>query len=435
MESEALFNEEAEPPGRLTGLVVGIDNNHHIDDFFPSLNTRPDPPVVLVKPLRRISRFKDSARAQSFRKRFYPEITTAEWQDWQWQFRNRITDIDTLSQMLWLSQEEMLPMGGQEGSLPVAITPYYASLLDEIDVNHPLRRMAVPVADECFRNAEEDDDPLGEEHDSPVPGIVHRYPDRVLFLVADSCATYCRYCTRSRIFSSRQKHLQNIDQWESAIAYIREHSQIRDVLLSGGDPLTLSDSKLEWLLSRLKEIPHVEILRIGTKVPVVMPQRITTELIYTLKRFHPLWISIHVNHPDEITPEMSQACTRLANAGIPLGSQTVLLHKINDRLETMKRLVHGLLKIRVKPYYLYQCDPIPGSSHFRTSVKTGIDIIDGLRGHTTGYAVPTYVIDAPGGGGKIPLLPEYVVGKEGNNLILRNYEGRIFHYPDSHCAP
>jgi lysine 2,3-aminomutase len=435
MESEALFNEEAEPPGRLTGLVVGIDNNHHIDDFFPSLNTRPDPSVVLVKPLRRISRFKDSARAQSFRKRFYPEITTAEWQDWQWQFRNRITDIDTLSQMLWLSQEEMLPMGGQEGSLPVAITPYYASLLDEIDVNHPLRRMTVPVADECFRTAEEDDDPLGEEHDSPVPGIVHRYPDRVLFLVADSCATYCRYCTRSRIFSSRQKHLKNIDHWESGIAYIRENSQIRDVLLSGGDPLTLSDSKLEWLLSRLKEIPHVEILRIGTKVPVVMPQRITTELIYTLKRFHPLWISIHVNHPDEITPEMSQACTRLANAGIPLGSQTVLLHKINDRLETMKRLVHGLLKIRVKPYYLYQCDPIPGSSHFRTSVKTGLDLIDGLRGHTTGYAVPTYVIDAPGGGGKIPLLPEYVVGKEGNNLILRNYEGRIFHYPDSHCAP
>jgi lysine 2,3-aminomutase len=435
MESEALFNEEAEPPGRLTGLVVGIENNHHIDDFFPSLNTHPDPPLVLVKPLRRISRFKDSARAQSFRKRFYPEITTAEWQDWQWQFRNRITDIDTLSQMIWLSQEEMLPMGGQEGSLPVAITPYYASLLDEIDVNHPLRRMTVPVADECFRTAEEDDDPLGEEHDSPVPGIVHRYPDRVLFLVTDSCATYCRYCTRSRIFSSRQKHLKNIDHWESAIAYIRENSQIRDVLLSGGDPLTLSDSKLEWLLTRLKEIPHLEILRIGTKVPVVMPQRITTELIYTLKRFHPLWMSIHVNHPDEITPEMSQACTRLANAGIPLGSQTVLLHKINDSVETMKRLVHGLLKIRVKPYYLYQCDPIPGSSHFRTSVKTGIDLIDGLRGHTTGYAVPTYVIDAPGGGGKIPLLPEYVVGKEGNNLILRNYEGRIFHYPDSHCAP
>jgi len=435
MESEALFNEEAEPPGRLSGLVVGIDNNHHTGDFFPYLNTHPDPPVVLVKPLRRVSRFKDSPRAQSFRKRFYPEITTDEWQDWKWQFRNRITDIDTLSQMLWLSQEEILSMGGQAGSLPVAVTPYYASLLDEIDVNHPLRRMAVPVVDECFRAAEEDDDPLGEEHDRPVPGIVHRYPDRVLFLVTDSCATYCRYCTRSRIFGSRRKHLQNIDHWESAIAYIKENTKIRDVLLSGGDPLTLSDSKLEWLLSRLKAIPHVEIIRIGTKVPVVMPQRITPKLIYTLKRFHPLWMSIHVNHPDEITPEMSQACIRLANAGIPLGSQTVLLHKINDRLETMKRLVLGLLKIRVKPYYLYQCDPIPGSSHFRTSVKTGLDLIDGLRGHTTGYAVPTYVIDAPGGGGKIPLLPEYVVGKEGNDLILRNYEGRIFHYPDNHCIP
>lgn len=435
MESEALFNEEAEPPGRLTGLVVGIDNNHHTGDFFPFPNTNPDSPVVLVKPLRRVSRFKDSTRAQSFRKRFYPEITTDEWHDWKWQFRNRITDIDTLSQMLWLSPEEMHPMGGQAGSLPVAVTPYYASLLDEIDVNHPLRRMAVPVADECFRTAEEDDDPLGEEHHRPVPGIVHRYPDRVLFLVTDSCATYCRYCTRSRIFGSRRKNLQNIDHWESAIAYIKENTKIRDVLLSGGDPLTLSDSKLEWLLSRLKAILHVEIIRIGTKVPVVMPQRITPKLIYTLKRFHPLWMSIHVNHPDEITPEMSQACIRLANAGIPLGSQTVLLHKINDRLETMKRLVHGLLKIRVKPYYLYQCDPIPGSSHFRTSVKTGLDLIDGLRGHTTGYAVPTYVIDAPGGGGKIPLLPEYVVGKEGNDLILRNYEGRIFHYPDNHCIP
>jgi lysine 2,3-aminomutase len=442
MESEALFNEEVEPPGRLTGLVLDIDNDHHIDDFFSSRNTYPLPPVVLVKPLRRISRFKDSTRAQAFRKHFYPEITTAEWQDWQWQFRNRITDVYTLSQMIWLSQEEMRAIGSQEGSLPMSITPYYASLLDEMDVSHPLRRMVVPTADECFRTADEAEDPLGEEHDSPVPGIVHRYPDRVLFLVTDSCATYCRYCTRSRIFGRRQKHLSNTDHWESAIAYIKENSQIRDVLLSGGDPLTLSDSKLEWLLSRLKEISHVEILRIGTKVPVVMPQRITTQLIYTLKRFHPLWISIHINHPDEITPEMSQACTRLVNAGVPLGSQTVLLHKINDNVDTMKRLVHGLLKIRVKPYYLYQCDPIPGSFHFRTSVNTGLDIIKGLRGHTTGYAVPTYVIDAPGGGGKIPLLPEYVIGKEGNHLILRNYQGRIFHYPDcqmieadGHCAP
>lgn len=434
MESEALFNEEAEPPGRINGLVIDIDHDHYIDDFFPFRNTHPNPPVVLVKPLRKVSRFKDTTRAQTFRKHFYPEITTAEWQDWQWQFRNRITDVQTLSQMLWLSQEERLAMSGQEDHLPLAITPYYASLLDEVDVSHPLRRMVVPVTDECHRTADEEEDPLGEEHDSPVTGIVHRYPDRVLFLVSDACATYCRYCTRSRIFGRHQKSFSNINHWESAIAYIKQNPQIRDVLLSGGDPLTLSDSKLEWLLSRLKEIPHLEILRIGTKVPVVMPQRITTQLIYTLKRFHPLWMSIHVNHPDEITPEMSQACTRLANAGIPLGSQTVLLHKINDSVDTMKRLVHGLLKIRVKPYYLYQCDPIPGSSHFRTSVNTGLDLIKGLRGHTTGYAVPTYVIDAPGGGGKIPLLPEYVIRHDGNHLILRNYQGRIFHYPDCQTA-
>jgi lysine 2,3-aminomutase len=442
MESEALFkeetepsgsSEEAEPPGSLTDLFGHYDHGH-LEDSFPPPGPHPDPSVVLMKPLRRISRFKDSARSQSFRKRFYPETATAEWQDWQWQFRNRITDIDDLSRMIWLSQEERLSMGSQEGSLPFAITPYYASLLDDIDVNHPLRRMVVPLADECFCAAEEADDPLAEEKDSPVPGIVHRYPDRVLFLVTDSCATYCRYCTRSRIFSSQQD-FKNIDVWEKAIRYIKDNVQIRDVLLSGGDPLTLSDSRLEWLLSRLKAIPHVEILRIGTKVPVVMPQRITTQLIYMLKRFHPLWMSIHINHPEEITPEMSQACTRLANAGIPLGSQSVLLRNINDRVEIMTRLVHELLKIRVKPYYLYQCDPIPGSSHFRTSVNAGLELIDGLRGHTTGYAVPTYVIDAPGGGGKIPLLPEYVVGRDKDTLILRNYQGRIFHYPDRCCTP
>ena len=439
MESEALFNEEVEPPGRTAGLIAGIDN--HIEELFSSLNTLPDPSVVLVKQLRRVSRFKDSPRAQAFRKRFYPEISTNEWHDWHWQFSNRICDADTLSQMIWLSQDELHAMGSQGGSLPVAITPYYASLLDQFDISQPLRRMVVPVAAECFHTAEESDDPLGEEHDSPVPGIVHRYPDRVLFLVTDTCATYCRYCTRSRIIGRHHKHLSNIDDWESAIEYIAGNIQIRDVLLSGGDPLTLSDAKLEWLLSRLKNLPHVEILRIGTKVPVVMPQRVTTQLTYTLKRFHPLWISIHVNHPDEITPEMSQACLRLANVGIPLGSQTVLLQEINDDVNTMKRLVHGLLKIRIKPYYLYQCDPIPGSTHFRTSVSKGLDIIEGLRGHTTGYAVPNYVIDAPGGGGKIPLLPEYVVGRDKSHLILRNYQGRIFYYPDlqvveadNHCT-
>lgn len=427
MESEALFTEEAEPPGNVAGLV-GIEN--YANDFLNSYNTLLAPPVVKTKGVQYFFRFKESPRSRVFRKRFFPEITSLEWGNWHWQYSNRIRDVETLSQFIWLSEDERNAMDHQAGSLPVAITPYYLSLLDEFDPYQPLRRMVVPVTDERNRTAVETDDPLGEEHDSPVPGIVHRYPDRVLFLVTDTCSTYCRYCTRSRMVGSHRKPLSNTDSWEGAIDYITANPQIRDVLLSGGDPLTLSDEKLEWLLARLRKIPHIEILRIGTKVPVVMPQRITPKLTCMLKRFHPLWISIHLNHPDELTTEMNHACMRLANAGIPLGSQTVLLHKINDDVETMKRLVLGLLKVRVKPYYLYQCDPIPGSSHFRTPIKSGLDIIEGLRGHTTGYAVPTYVIDAPGGGGKIPLLPEYVIGRDGNDLMLRNYEGNIYRYPD-----
>ncbi len=427
MESETLFTEEAEPPGKLAGLD-GIEN--YTNDILTSYNTLLTPSVAQTRGASYVFRFKESPQSRAFRKRFYPEITSLEWSNWHWQYSNRIRDVNALSKFIWLSEDERNAMDNQAGSLPVAITPYYASLLNEFDPHHPVRRMVVPVTDECRRTAGEADDPLGEEHDSPVPGIVHRYPDRVLFLVTDTCSTYCRYCTRSRMVGSHRKSLSNTDAWEGAIAYIAANPQIRDVLLSGGDPLTLSDERLEWLLARLKKIPHIEILRVGTKVPVVMPQRITPKLTLILKRFHPLWMSIHANHPDELTPEMNQACIRLANAGIPLGSQTVLLHKINDDVETMKRLVLGLLKIRVKPYYLYQCDPIPGSSHFRTPVKTGLDIIEGLRGHTTGYAVPTYVIDAPGGGGKIPLLPEYLVGRDGNDLMLRNYEGNIYRYPD-----
>lgn len=427
MESEALFTEEAEPPGNVAGLV-GIEN--YANDFLNSYNTLLAPSVVKTKGVQDFFRFKESPRSRVFRKRFFPEITSLEWGNWHWQYSNRIRDVETLSQFIWLSEDERNAMDHQAGSLPVAITPYYLSLLDEFDPYQPLRRMVVPVTDERNRTAVETDDPLGEEHDSPVPGIVHRYPDRVLFLVTDTCSTYCRYCTRSRMVGSHRKPLSSTDSWEGAIDYITANPQIRDVLLSGGDPLTLSDEKLEWLLARLRKIPHIEILRIGTKVPVVMPQRITPKLTCMLKRFHPLWISIHLNHPDELTTEMNHACMRLANAGIPLGSQTVLLHKINDDVETMKLLVLGLLKVRVKPYYLYQCDPIPGSSHFRTPIKSGLDIIEGLRGHTTGYAVPTYVIDAPGGGGKIPLLPEYVIGRDGNDLMLRNYEGNIYRYPD-----
>ncbi|HYA02188.1 MAG TPA: KamA family radical SAM protein, partial [Syntrophobacteria bacterium] len=327
--------------------------------------------------------------------------------------------------------EEQRAVERHAGALPLAITPYYASLLDPGDPHQPLRRTVVPVEGEYVRSSGEDDDPLGEDADTPVPGLVHRYPDRVLFLVTGFCSTYCRYCTRSRMVGKIGECRFNMDQWERAISYVEATPAVRDVLLSGGDPLTLGDDKLEWLLSRLRRIPHVEMLRIGSKAPVVLPQRVTPALTRMLKRFHPLWMSIHFTHPNELTPEVGQACERLADAGIPLGSQTVLLAGINDDVETMRRLVHGLLRIRVKPYYLYQCDPISGSAHFRTSVDKGQEIIQGLRGFTTGYAVPTYVIDAPGGGGKIPLLPDYLAGRDGNDLLLRNYAGRIYRYPDT----
>jgi lysine 2,3-aminomutase len=429
MESETLFVEEAEPPGRLTGSV-GL--KQYNDLFGTSLNTFQPPAVFPAGPVPRLAALIDS-RARAFRKRFFPHITPKEWQDWHWQLRNRICDVETLGRMIRLSEDECNAMSGQAGSLPLAITPYYASLLDPGNPRQALRRTVVPTVHEHFRSSSEADDPLHEDEDSPVPGIVHRYPDRVLFLVTGICSTYCRYCTRSRMVGHRRNHCQSTEQWERGIAYIASRPEIRDVLLSGGDPLTLADEQLEWLLARLRRIPHVELIRIGTKAPVVLPQRITPALVKMFKRHHPLWISIHVTHPDELTPEAARACMRMADAGIPLGSQTVLLSGINDDVETMRRLVHGLLKIRVKPYYLYQCDPISGSSHFRTPVAKGLEVIRGLRGFTTGYAVPTYVIDAPGGGGKIPLLPEYVMGQENGDLLLRNYEGKIYHYPD--CPP
>jgi lysine 2,3-aminomutase len=313
--------------------------------------------------------------------------------------------------------------------LPFALTPYYLSLVDPDDPTHPIRRTVIPTAAELHVDAGEQSDPLGEDAHSPVPGLVHRYPDRVLFLVTQTCASYCRYCTRSRRVGDEQPFAGGRSHWSSAISYIRDHPEVRDVLLSGGDPLTLTDDVLESLLRRLREIPHVEIIRIGTKTPAVLPMRITRSLVTMLRRYHPLYVSIHATHPDELTPQMVRACTRLANGGIPLGSQTVLLKGINDTVPVMKELMHRLLMARVRPYYIYQCDPILGSAHFRTPVATGLEIIRGLRGHTSGYAVPTYVIDAPGGGGKIPLLPDYVVGYDGNDLVLRNYEGREFCYP------
>ncbi len=375
-----------------------------------------------------ISRFPVSLRSSTFRKHFFSGATSAEWNHWRWQLANRISNLYQLERIIRLSDDERNGIGRNGNSLPLAITPYYASLLDENNPFQPLRRTVVPVTGEHLHSQGEAEDPLEEDNDSPVPGIVHRYPDRVLFLVTDFCSSYCRYCTRSRMVG--HNGCFKPEQWQRGIDYIKATPAVRDVLLSGGDPLTLPDEKLEWLLSQLRRIPHVELLRIGSKVPVVLPQRITAPLTRMLKRYHPLWMSIHFTHPDELTPESAQACERLADAGIPLGSQTVLLSGINDDVETMKRLVHGLLKIRVKPYYLYQCDPILGSAHFRTPVEKGLEIIQGLRGHTSGYAVPTYAIDAPGGGGKIPLLPDYAVGREGDYLVLKNYEGRIFRYPD-----
>jgi lysine 2,3-aminomutase len=318
----------------------------------------------------------------------------------------------------------------QAGSmLPVGVTPYYFSLLDRLDPYQPLRRTVVPVQDEFIRTTGEADDPLGEDEFSPAPGIVHRYPDRVLFLVHDHCSTYCRYCTRSRVVGQGEL-LPQRDRLLEGLAYIRRTPAVRDVLLSGGDPLTIGDEKLEWLLGELRSIPHVQFIRIGTKVPVVLPQRVTPKLVRILKRFHPLWMSIHFTHPDECTPEAVKACRRLADAGIPLGSQTVLLQGVNDDVETMKKLVHRELMMRVRPYYLYQCDPISGSSHFRTPVAKGLEIIQGLRGWTTGYAVPNYVIDAPGGGGKIPLQPGYMLGRDGDDILLRSFAGTVHRYPD-----
>jgi lysine 2,3-aminomutase len=427
-------SQESEPPGRMRRLAKLSLAKQPIS---PPRCTQPfllPPPEqsspLAAHPVRSLISFKISSRSRSFYKYFYPHITSAEWNDWHWQLCNRITDIPGLSRFIMISENESKALTHHAGQLPVSITPYYASLIDSIDVTHPVRRTVVPAYDEFIPSPGESSDPLAEDRDSPAPGIVHRYPDRALFLVTGFCFTHCRYCTRSRIVGNETKDCYMQEHWEQALAYIEAHPAIRDVLLSGGDPLTLEDESLEWLLSRLRRIPHVEFIRIGTKAPMVLPQRITSSLTRLLMRFHPLWLSIHVTHPEELTPEASQACGRLADAGIPLGSQTVLLAGVNDSIATMQELVHGLLRIRVKPYYLYQCDPIHGSAHFRTPVEKGLEIIQGLRGHTTGYAVPTFVVDAPGGGGKIPLVPDYVVGRDGEDLLLKNYAGITYRYPD-----
>ena len=406
------------------------------DEYDPPSPTGVSETGILQRPRIRVikggkSKFIESSRSLDFRRRFFPQANKQEWNDWRWQLRNRIRTLETLQGILELSSDETHAILRRDGSLPLSITPYYASLIDRHNPAQALRRTVIPSDAEYLENPGESGDPLGEEHCSPVPGIVHRYPDRVLFLVTDFCSVCCRYCTRSRMIRDDGRHNARAHVWEQGLAYIQEQTSIRDVLISGGDPLTLNDEALEWLLSRLRKISHVELIRIGTKIPAVLPQRITPVLTRMLKRYHPLWMSLHFTHPDELTLEAALACGRLADQGMPLGSQTVLLSGINDDVETIGRLMRALLKMRVRPYYLYQCDPISGSAHFRTPISKGLEMIRGLRGHTSGYAVPQYVIDAPGGGGKIPLLPDYIVGRDNDELLLRNYEDRVYRYPDN----
>lgn len=359
----------------------------------------------------------------------FPEVADLQWNDWKWQVKNRIETLDQLKLLLPLTPQEEEGVKESLKTLRMAITPYYLSLIDIDNPNCPIRKQAIPTGSETHLSAADLLDPLHEDEDSPVPGLTHRYPDRVLLLITDMCSMYCRHCTRRR-FAGQKDDESPVDNIQKAIDYIASTPQVRDVLLSGGDALMVSDAKLESIIRRLRDIPHVEIIRIGSRVPVVCPQRITEKLVDMLKQYHPIWLNTHFNHPNEITQESSAACERLANAGIPLGNQSVLLRGVNDCVNIMKRLVHKLVMIRVRPYYIYQCDLSMGLEHFRTPVSKGIEIIEGLRGHTSGYAVPTFVVDAPGGGGKTPVMPTYVISQSPGRVVLRNFEGVITTYTE-----
>ena len=357
----------------------------------------------------------------------WKDISETEWNDWKWQMRNRLSTKENISKYLSLSCDEKQGLDISKDKLLVSITPYFFNLIDTDNANCPIRKQVIPNGAEGKVLHYENPDPVGEEGSMVSPGLVHRYPDRVLFLVTDRCGSYCRYCTRSRLVSNAQGYGFH-PNFEQNLEYIKSHTEIRDVLLSGGDPLILSDNKLSILLNELANISHVEFVRLGTRLPVFLPQRITQGLLDALNTHPNLWMSIHVNHPTECTLELREACHKLSASGIPLGNQSVLLKGINDCPETMKSLIHRLLMMKVRPYYLYQCDLVPGSSHLRTPVSRGIEIIKQLRGATTGYAIPQYVIDAPGGGGKIPLNPDYIESVDGDSWLLKNFEGKIFKY-------
>jgi lysine 2,3-aminomutase len=387
------------------------------------LADREEPPSAAV--IAKLKEFKSAGRG------FWANVSDHDWNDWRWQLKNRITTLEQLQKLLpTLTPEEHAGAMLAKTKLAMAIPPYFFNLIDPTDENCPIRRQVVPRLEEVHTASWEMSDPCGEDEHSPVPGLVHRYPDRVLFLVTDRCAAYCRYCTRSRLVSNATGYDFH-PEFDRQIQYIREHPEIRDVLLSGGDPLLFSDDKLEGLLSALRAIPHVEFLRIGTRIPIFLPQRITPELCAMLKKYHPLFMSVHSNHPRELTTEVRDALGRLADAGIPLGNQSVLLRHVNDDAAIMRAHVQKLLMCRIKPYYIYQCDLIAGSAHLRTTVRKGLEIMEQLRGHTTGYAVPQYVIDAPGGGGKVPINPDYIVSRNEERVVIRNFEGKTFEYPEA----
>ena len=363
------------------------------------------------------------------RKELFPAVTDEQWNDWKWQVKNRIETYEELSKYFTFSPEEAEGIKKALAKFRMAITPYYLSLIDPNDPYDPIRRQCIPAGAECNIAPADLNDPLHEDEDSPAPGLTHHYPDRVLFLITDMCSMYCRHCTRRR-FAGQKDDESPQDRIEKCLEYIERTPEVRDVLLSGGDALMVSDKKLEYIISRLRAIPHVEIVRIGSRTPVVCPQRITDDLCNMLKKYHPIWLNTHFNHPNEMTPEAQAAVAKLADAGIPLGNQTVLLRGVNDCVHVMKKLMHELVKNRVRPYYIYQCDLSMGLEHFRTPVSKGIEIIENLRGHTSGYAVPTFVVDAPGGGGKTPVMPTYVISQSPDKVILRNFEGVITTYTE-----
>lgn len=361
------------------------------------------------------------------RKQYFPNVSDQDWNDWKWQVKNRITSAEDLEQYFDLTTEEEQIIKEVLGQFRMAITPYYLTLINPENNQDPVRLQAVPGAGELHIGKHDLVDPLHEDGDSVVPGLTHRYPDRVLFLITDMCSMYCRHCTRRR-FAGQKDTGSKMDNVDLAIEYIKNHPEVNDVLLSGGDALLVSNDRLEYIISELRKIEHVGVIRIGTRTPVVMPQRITPELVDMLKKYHPIWINTHFNHSKELTPEAKDALDLMANAGIPLGNQSVLLKGVNDCVNIMKKLVKRLIQLRVRPYYIYQCDLSMGIEHFRTPVSKGIEIIEGLRGHVSGIAVPTFVVDAPGGGGKIPVMPNYIISQAPGRTILRNYEGMITTY-------